>query len=100
MINKKAKTLKIFIWDDAFGIPAGWEHKEDIELGVSRVCSVGFLINETEDAITIAPHIGGHNRKRQQYAGVITIPKRQIVTISSFELSYLVPELKQKLKHF
>lgn len=99
MKHKKPEVLKIFVWDDAFGCPAGWQFKEDIEKGVSRVYSVGFLIQETKNTLTIAPHIGGTNRENQQYSGVLTIPKRQIVAIFSFSLSYLLPELKQTLQH-
>lgn len=99
MKHKKPKELMIFIWDDAFGVPAGWEFEEDIELTVSRVCSVGFLLSEDGNTLTIAPHIGGNNKERQQYAGVITIPKRQLVATSSFELAYLAPELAQMLQH-
>lgn len=98
MKYEKPKTLMIFIWDDAFGVPAGWFFKEDIEKTVSRVCSVGFLIDETEETLTIAPHIGGNNQEQQQYAGFLTIPRKQITYFSSLELSDLAPELAQNLQ--
>ncbi|KLT73274.1 hypothetical protein PL75_03360 [Neisseria arctica] len=75
--------LKFVVWEDAFGCPAGWELMEEIEKQTSVVHSVGFVIAETEQTLTLAPHIGGQNRENQQYAGVITLPKRQIISISS-----------------
>ncbi|WP_071058677.1 hypothetical protein [Pelistega sp. MC2] len=98
MINKKPKTLTVFVWDDAFGAPAGWVFEDEIEKTVSQVCSSGFLIDETDDTLTIAPHIGGNNQDRQQYAGTLTIPKRQITYRASMELSDLAPELALSLQ--
>ena len=75
--------LKFVVWEDAFGCPAGWEMLEDIERETSVVHSVGFVIEETEQTITLAPHVAGQNREERQFAGVITLPKRQIISISS-----------------
>lgn len=75
--------LKFVVWEDAFGCPAGWEDEESVERGTSVVHSVGFVLEETEQTLTLAPHIAGQNRENRQFAGVMTLPKRQIISISS-----------------
>ena len=77
------KEIKFVVWEDAFGCPAGWETLDDIAVETSIVHSVGFVVAETEQALTLAPHIAGQNRENKQFAGVITLPKRQIISISS-----------------
>lgn len=83
--------LKLVKWVDAFGCPAGWQHEEEVEKGVSVVQSVGFVIDETEQTLTLAPHIGGLNRDNRQMAGVITLPKQQIISAFSYPLPELAP---------
>lgn len=77
------KDLKLVIWEDAFGCPSGWECADEIEKGTSIVHSVGFVIDETDGTLTIAPHIAGQNRENRQFAGVITLPKRQVISVFS-----------------
>ena len=56
--------------------------------------SVGFIVAETAERLTLAPHVGGQNQENKQFAGVITLPKRQIISISSCRVLEL--ELNQQ----
>jgi len=53
--------LKLVIWEDAFGCPSGWQMEEDLQTTTSVVHSVGFVVAETAEQITLAPHVGGQN---------------------------------------
>ncbi len=86
-----AKKIALVVWEDAFGCPAGWQHEDELETGTSVVHSVGMVLHKSKKKITLAPHLGGVNRETKQAAGVITIPRRQIISFS-----YLLPASKQK----
>lgn len=66
-------------WLDAFGLPAGWEHSEDVEPRLVVIVSVGLVLAEDELSLTLAPHVGYLGEKRAQVGGVVTIPKAAIV---------------------
>lgn len=77
------KKLKFIVWEDAFGCPEGWQRKDEVQYQTSIVHSVGFVIAETQTSLTIAPHITGKKQNSQQVAGCISLPKRQIISVSS-----------------
>lgn len=83
--------LKLVIWEDAFGCPSGWQVEEELQTTTSVVHSVGFVVAETAEQLTLAPHVGGQNQENKQFAGVITLPKRQIISISSCRVLELEP---------
>ena len=64
------KTVKVE-WNDSRQIH-GWTLEEDIDHSVCHVCSCGYLINDTEDAITVAVSVGF---EPLQANGVNVIPK-------------------------
>lgn len=65
----------IFVeWLDSCSSPNLWEFIEELEPLPSRqIISVGFLIEETEEYITIASSIS-----KTQVLGRLTIPKRSM----------------------
>lgn len=71
-------------WLDTHGCPAGWQFEDEAEFDVSRVMSVGYLIRETDEMLVLAPHVarpdGG---ERRQLAGVIAIPRCQVVSLAT-----------------
>ena len=61
-------------WLDSKGITAQWEFKDDIEPIPPAVCvSVGFLIDETKEYITIV-----QSDSPEQILGRLTIPRAVI----------------------
>jgi len=64
------ERLHIVIWDDTFGVPAGWQFEEDIERTTNRVHSVGRLICSNEESFTLAPHLGGNNQEGNNTPGI------------------------------
>lgn len=64
-------------WLDARGVSTGWEHKEEITMDLSEVVSVGYVIEETEQKIVVAPNMD--TTDSPQVAGVMAIPKVNIL---------------------
>lgn len=61
--------LKI-IWIDSVSTNA-WTPQDSLEeIVIQNITSVGYLVNETDDAITIASHIALH-----EVDGIMCIPK-------------------------
>ena len=50
--------LKLVIWEDAFGCPSGWQREDELQTETSVVHSVGFIVAETAEQLTLAPHVG------------------------------------------
>lgn len=75
--------LVLVEWEDAFGVPAGWEFEDEAPRATSRVRSVGYLIESDADGLMLVPHIGTPTAGRRQFAGHICIPARQVVRVSS-----------------
>lgn len=46
------------LWLDSFGLPAGWQHADDIDRDPVTVVSTGLVLAEDEQAITLAAHVG------------------------------------------
>lgn len=57
-------------WVDSASHGGVWTHKTDLETGSHKIRSVGWLVREDDDALTIVAHEGG-----DQYSGDMTIPK-------------------------
>jgi hypothetical protein len=58
-------------WVDSHGGCEDWIHREDLKpLGVVTCVSVGFVIDETEDCITLS-----HTVSDNQILGRLSIPK-------------------------
>lgn len=78
--------LVLVEWEDAFGVPAGWEFEDEAPRATSRVRSVGYLIESDADGLMLVPHIGTPTAGRRQFAGHLCIPARQVVSVSSLAL--------------
>jgi hypothetical protein len=69
------QKLVVIKWIDSKGGSYEWEFLKDIEpLKPIICCSVGFLLDDTEEYKTLAPTIGGG-----QVWGRITIPACSII---------------------
>lgn len=60
-------------WIDSCG-PDGWTRTSEVETSPVVCRSVGWIIAESEEAMTIAPHLGPDSED-PQCNGAITIPK-------------------------
>ena len=67
-MSKKYKRVEIEWIDSKFG--GDWEYLEEIIPKPAKVTSIGYLIDENEEGLTIA-----HSVTEKQCCGRITIPK-------------------------
>ena len=61
--------------DSGWMVMSKWQSKS------VECVSVGYIIEECEDRLTLAPHIAHHDDgDHRQAAGVMVIPKRSIIS--------------------
>lgn len=82
-MKKAPKPIIEVIWDDAAGND-GWAKLEDIEEhGPSRCYSIGYLLKETPDSITLSMALGVDENNDQdeidQVGAYLIIPVGMIV---------------------
>lgn len=66
----------LVIWDDSTQPVSRWRWVEDIEPEQPVRCyTVGFILHDTPDALTLAMSIGRDDGENEQASGVTTIPK-------------------------
>lgn len=78
----KAKRLPIVMveWIDACSLENGWNDMKDAkEEKPAAVHSVGFLIANTKDRVTV---VASHDASNETVNGGITIPKGWVVKIT------------------
>lgn len=67
-------------WLDAAGCPQGWVLCDESRPGLTEIQSVGWVMDETDDYLCIAPTISdGSKGQAPGVMGMITIPKACIV---------------------
>lgn len=80
-LTKLPKVL--LVWVDSSGGDTGWEVIEDLSEVASDciICeSLGWILKETEEAITIAHNVSDGNKSAQpQFTMAMTIPKVAIL---------------------
>lgn len=66
-------------WLDSCG-PNGWTAISELDDRVSRIRSVGWVLHDTEEGLTILPHYepSRHDGKPYQGKGIVSIPKECI----------------------
>ncbi len=83
MMNRKLLYIR---WHDAAGCGPNWEHIFDLydrPLIDFVIDSVGFVLQETDTVIHIAPHL--NTVRDGQYCGDMQIPKSAIIDIWEIE---------------
>jgi hypothetical protein len=75
-----ADDIVLVVWEDSLGCPQGWQRFEECEPSTVTIRSVGWILRETEEAITLCPHIGKVDGEENQGQGIMTIPKRCVLT--------------------
>ena len=79
MTQPDFKLAKV-CWIDSRGASSNWRHFEDIaeDSDICRCWSVGWVISETDEKITICPNIG---HDPDQGCGEMSIPKIAVVSM-------------------
>jgi len=76
IINHTKYPLISVVWEDSFGVTNSWEHIEDLDPLPQATCySVGYLMEETDDYITIVQSVS-----KEQILGRLTIPQGAITS--------------------
>jgi hypothetical protein len=84
MDKKYPYRLVIVEWEDSRQPNGVWRWIDDLPApaAVQRV-SVGFLVCETEAALSIAANLGDTESDRLQCSGVMDIPKRAVKKVTT-----------------
>ncbi len=64
-------------WVDSSG-PSGWTEASAVQNKCERIRSVGWILFESDEVLTIAPHVS-YEQEDPPCTGIITIPKQCIV---------------------
>jgi hypothetical protein len=76
--------LVLIEWLDSYGGTTGWKALDDVTPDVLTVCSVGWLLHDTEMVKVIVPHMvqpGADTRIAAQGRGDMTIPCAAIISL-------------------
>lgn len=73
--------LLLVEWVDSYGCSPVWEPIAEIKPEICHARSVGWLVAENNECITIVPHVS-ETAVRPQGCGDMTIPRRSIVKIT------------------
>lgn len=71
---KTRKLLKVVWADSSSPVDGGWIDPSTVCHKHEKVFSVGYLIKETKQSLTIAAHLAGL-KKPDCISGIMTIPK-------------------------
>ena len=75
-------------WIDAVGCAPSWEEIRDAKAIPHKCYSVGWIVDESPEAIVVVPHYSPENKAaniEEQGCGHMTIPKVAILYILSLE---------------
>lgn len=73
----------VFIeWEDSYGCSSTWQGLENYSHDILKISSIGFIIKEDENLISISGNYAPEtDNTKQQANGIITIPKKCIVSM-------------------
>lgn len=86
-------------WLDSYGVQSGWQPTEDYRANKLEITSLGKVVYEDDNVISIAGNFAEETENTEEQAnGIMTIPKACITSISSVTLTSFCqePELRQK----
>ena len=81
-------TYPLFLieWLDERQPVTKWEFMNPETKNTYKVVSIGYLVRETKDSITLAPNVANYGKDTMQTTGHITILKRSFV--STMQIKY------------
>lgn len=87
-------------WLDSYGVQSGWQPMEDYTAGKLVVTSIGKVVYEDDDVVSIAGNFADETENTKKQAnGIMTIPKACIVSISSVTFASFCQEPVPRQKH-
>lgn len=86
----KTPRLVLVTWVDSVQQEPEWRHITDLpELYVVSCMSVGWFLNENQDAIMLAANVGDLSRKdKSQASGFMRIAKKSIIKIYNLDVKH------------
>lgn len=74
-------------WLDSCGVTTNWDWLKDIKHNAVTCSSIGWVVKENEECISIASHIAHNSPKDEdQVCGIMTIPRVAITEMKEVEL--------------
>ena len=77
MISSKSKMLYV-VWVDSQITSFSWTYVNDIEPKIATVESIGFVVAENKETLTLAGSVSVKDDSENQATQIITIPKCSI----------------------
>jgi len=82
IMDMEKTTVVLVKWLDSYGVQTGWQDISDYKANRLEVTSVGKIIYEDEDVISLAHNFADETENTLMQAnGIMTIPKACIVQI-------------------
>ncbi len=85
MAWKNPYPLVEIVWDDATSNSESWVHLDEIS-APARVNTTGFLVKETELAVTIAGSVAADEESISTVGNTMTIPRGMIVSRTALKI--------------
>ena len=83
-MGKNEEYPLVFVrWRDAYGVEQDWHGAEEEERQDLHCESVGWMLRNDDEAVTVAPH---HAASVSQYCGDMVIPKSAVVLLVELEV--------------
>jgi|ADurb_H2B_01_Slu_FD_contig_31_302287_length_416_multi_2_in_0_out_0_2 hypothetical protein len=80
------KEIRLIRWYDSYGVSAGWENLSDFHPNELLIESIGFVLYEDENIISLTGNYSCEtDNTAEQANGIITIPKccvQEMTTVS------------------
>ena len=77
--NPAVYPLVVVEWEDSAQPTARWQWVDEYETEDAIKCiSVGYIVSESEHAVSLAPNLGDVTRDRMQASGIIRIPRSAV----------------------
>lgn len=84
-INEEMVMIK---WADSAASCLNWHWESEWTTDVVTIISIGFLIRETNDTITIIPNISlPKDGEERQGRGELTVPRQTIISMERIKLA-------------
>jgi len=78
----KQRKLISVVWADAYGVSNEWEEEEEICTDIAHVQTVGYLLRNDKEAVSLASTLAIDPDGSERFVGVFNIPKGCVIEIN------------------
>lgn len=82
---KQPNQIVSVVWEDACSTDIGWTNEPDLECQLTLCRSVGWILQNTNERLSLVQNISHEDLEEHSYCHVINIPKTNIKTVHLLE---------------